>query len=198
MIFIAVQAFLSKRRKFFRKYDGFVPTTGQGNDHYDANTDKNRYTKSIYYTRESFPMQLVLHTNGHYIRNQQRCIQVAVEHINEVLGVTMFTFDEKPPDRQVKMQNVTYEHDGHTQFDGPGLVLAHAFKPPYKMVCYDASEDWDRWGENEMIRTTIHELGHMLGLHHAFNRQSVMSYSNIQGLQNYDIECLKIIYDFLP
>lgn len=198
VIFLAVRVYVKQNSKTYTGFQWFFPTTGQGEDHYNVNNDAVNYTKSIYYTRDTFPLQIILKSNGFYIPNQQRCIQTAIEHINEVLRVPMFTFDEMPKDRQVIMQNVTYAHDGHTQFDGPGWVLAHAFKPPYKLVCYDASEDWERWGTNELIRTTIHELGHTLGLEHAFDRVSIMSYNDIQGLQNYDIECLKIIYDFLP
>lgn len=64
--------------------------------------------------------------------------------------------------------NHTKQHDN---FDGEGSVLAHATMPPNKEICFDVSE---KWNEDFFINVLIHELGHVLGLSHVSDEDSIM------------------------
>lgn len=161
---------------------------------------KPEYRKSEYYSESSFPMRIIYKTNGFEIKNASKSINYAISHYNAVLKYHLFSLDNNNNSGYViTIQNSMYSHGCVSDFDGFSGVLAHATLPPNRLLCIDVSENWNNKRDNDMLfkRVLIHELGHILGLHHAFDMNSVMSYNNIQHLQEYDIECLKKIYPFL-
>lgn len=161
------------------------------------------YTPSEYYNEDSFPMGIIYKTNGFTIKNATKSIREVISHYNTTLDHEMFHFGiiNKNNNKQsliVTIQNTLYSHGCPSSFDGFSGVLAHATLPPNRLLCIDVSENWDYRNDAALFkRVLVHELGHILGLEHAFNKNSVMSYDDIQQLQNYDVDCLKKIYPFL-
>lgn len=159
---------------------------------------KNSYTESIFYTAKSFPMHIIYQSNGVNIKNIIESIQDCISNYNQSLNYQLFTTDKnKASNLTITIQNSIYSHGCLSNFDGRGGVLAHATLPPNRLICLDASEDWQH-RKTMLKRVLIHEFGHVLGLEHAFNLQSVMSYNNnFLDLQQYDIKCLQQIYPFM-
>lgn len=163
---------------------------------------KNKYRPSEYYSKDSFPMGIIYKTNGFTINNGARSIREVIDHFNTTLGHEMFHFGNTNKNNSenliVTIQNTLYSHGCSSSFDGYSGVLAHATLPPNRLLCIDVSENWNNRRSNRLFkRVLVHELGHILGLHHAFDMNSVMSYDDIEQLQYYDVECLKKIYPFL-
>lgn len=161
----------------------------------------HQYKPSQYYDKSSFPMQIIYKTNGYNIKNATKSIQYAITHYNTTLNYKLFTYDQNDNTSGLKItiQNTTYSHGCGSRFDGYGGVLAHATVPPHRLLCIDVSELWNYRQDNHRLfrRVLIHELGHILGLEHAFDMDSVMSYDDIYTLRPYDIKCIKQIYPFI-
>lgn len=70
------------------------------------------------------------------------------------------------------------EHGDFSAFDGPGMVLGHAYPPGpgiYGDAHFDDDEQWtkDTSGTN-LFLVAAHELGHSLGLQHSANAEALM------------------------
>lgn len=77
-----------------------------------------------------------------------------------------------------------YSHGDYYPFDGPGLVLAHAYYP-YEFghfggdIHFDDDEDWrpdvtELYQGMDFFTVAVHEIGHSLGLSHSPVADSVM------------------------
>lgn len=159
---------------------------------------KNPYTESVFYKEISFPMQIIYQSNGVNIKDIIQTIEDCISHYNQSLNYQLFTTDKtKASNLTITIQNSTYSHGCSGDFDGQGGILAHATLPPNRLICIDASENWQR-RKTMLKRVLIHEFGHVLGLEHAFGYQSVMSYNNNYiDLQPYDIQSIQQIYPFM-
>lgn len=68
-------------------------------------------------------------------------------------------------------------HHGACEPFGPGTAVAHTGFSPRPFVHFDVARDWSEHGPQgvSLFATTLHELGHVLGLGHADIDDAVMS-----------------------
>uniref|UniRef100_A0A0R3S274 ZnMc domain-containing protein n=1 Tax=Elaeophora elaphi TaxID=1147741 RepID=A0A0R3S274_9BILA len=130
--------------------------------------------------------------------------------------VTQLNFTEVSRNGNIKIDFVRGEHGDGYSFDGPGKILAHALLPPYGLIHFDADEKWaalivtelSRYDTIDLLPTAIHEIGHVLGLEHSWEKGSIMSpvyhYQSIDvngeyvkpKLTNFDILRIQKLYGY--
>ena len=92
-------------------------------------------------------------------------------------------------------------HGDGDNFDGPGGTLAHAFAPRIGIFHYDADERWGVGnvpGAIDLESVALHEIGHLLGLHHSFERGAIMyaDYTGVaRALHGDDIQGIRALYN---
>ncbi|CAK9308934.1 unnamed protein product [Citrullus colocynthis] len=93
------------------------------------------------------------------------------------------------------------DHGDGSPFDGVGGVLAHAFAPTDGRLHFDAVEHWavgavPNFYDVETV--ALHEIGHLLGLHHSSVEGAIMWPSimggTTKGLHADDIEGIRVLY----
>jgi hypothetical protein len=97
---------------------------------------------------------------------------------------------------------VAGEHSDSAPFDGPGLVVAHAFYPEEGRVHFDSDETYTTGGEANkvnLLSVAAHEIGHALGLGHSTHSDAIMyaqyqPYSPSLALAQDDIDGIKYLY----
>ncbi|KAI3920295.1 hypothetical protein MKW92_044547 [Papaver armeniacum] len=93
---------------------------------------------------------------------------------------------------------------GDDRMDGPGGILAYAFAPSDGRIYCDADDEWraNPWSNmNDLESVTMHERGHVLGLGHNFEPNSVMFPlfpvgTTKRHLHGDDVQAIRALYDF--
>lgn len=167
----------------------------------------NKQIQYYRYTEEEFPIVVFYDYSPDRQTNlgdEFNIIQSAINHINKTTNFTFFTMltpgiIPKKIETVLHLKDSTYTHECVSKFDGPYGVLAHAYFPPIKKICIDASEEWS---EEKLHNTLIHEFGHSLGLVHDNSKKypSIMNSrysSDVVGLQPTDVKKLRNLYPFI-
>ncbi|KAG6421579.1 hypothetical protein SASPL_118136 [Salvia splendens] len=95
------------------------------------------------------------------------------------------------------------DHGDGYPFDGPHGVLAHAFPPTDGRLHLDGDELWSIGAVPDAIdleSVALHEIGHLLGLDHSDNQESIMYPSISSGvvknnLNDDDIKGIRALYN---
>lgn len=163
---------------------------------------KHGYSPSVYYTSHTFPLKINLINTGNVIPYLDETLTLAATEINKRCNFDVFeTVCTRGPryrtEKSMCVNVVSYVHEEyHESFDGPGQVLAHATLPPFKILCIDFSETWTA---DLLYCTILHEIGHILGLIHNSDAQSVMYLYRTKDTTytDADVENIYSIYPFM-
>ncbi|XP_027925260.1 metalloendoproteinase 1-like [Vigna unguiculata] len=113
-----------------------------------------------------------------------------------------FTFTERTGRTDIVSGFYYWFHGDFAPFDGPGMVLAHAYAPEDGRAHFDASERWSTTGAGDFIdllSVVLHEIGHVLGLGHSNDSNAVMAptYTGVRrNLAQDDKDGLNNLYGF--
>ncbi|CAI9782613.1 unnamed protein product [Fraxinus pennsylvanica] len=93
-------------------------------------------------------------------------------------------------------------HGDGVPFDGPGGVIAHAFAPTDGRFHYDADNRFSvgaAAGASDLETVALHEIGHLLGLHHSSVENAIMfafiPTGATKGLDADDIQGIRALYN---
>ncbi|KAL0459161.1 UNVERIFIED_CONTAM: Metalloendoproteinase 1 [Sesamum latifolium] len=118
-------------------------------------------------------------------------------------SVSHFTFTQARSHNRanIKISFQFGDHGDGFPFDGPGGTLAHAFPPSDGRLHFDGDETWVDGvlpGAIDMQTVGLHELGHILGLGHSPDYNSIMSPFFGSGQRKFlgqdDIDGIRALY----
>ena len=115
---------------------------------------------------------------------------------------THFTFAQVQTNQNADLEIGFYRADHGDRFPFEGATIAHAFAPPDGRFHYD--ED-DRWSVGSVAdayhleTVALHEIGHLLGLHHSAERAAIMYFEigagEVKNLHEDDIAGIRALYN---
>ncbi|GKA97989.1 metallopeptidase, catalytic domain-containing protein [Tanacetum coccineum] len=184
----------------FSEYFGEVPYHGfNGNVQNGVSTEKHYGNPT-----PRWPVGKTHLTYAFDLNFQDSFVPPVVSAFDEwASGSGYFTFsrvaDIGTSDLKISFQKMN--HGDGADFDGPLGTLAHAYGPPDGRLHFDADETWSL-GPGPVPNTydfktvTVHEIGHLLGLHHSTDPNAVMFPTGAvkDKLASDDIQGIKVLY----
>ncbi|PAV87801.1 hypothetical protein WR25_11868 [Diploscapter pachys] len=171
-----VSALLPDRKAVRFRDSGLSPS----NSYIGHHVRRKRYVlRTKRWRKKDFTWKLLpnnLKEGDDYIVRQENTLHRAF-HLWSAASSVTFTETLSPTDQTDFV--IAFErgrHDDEFPFDGRDGVVAHAFYPLDGRLHFDADEFWtlnSRQGVN-LFQTSIHEIGHLLGLEHSTDPRAAM------------------------
>ncbi|XP_072050833.1 hatching enzyme-like [Amphiura filiformis] len=131
----------------------------------------------------------------------RQTVAYALQMYANVSSLTFTEVEDSNTDADINIRFKFGDHGDGASFNGPGGSLAHAFLPPQGELHFDASETWSlqHWYGHDLLQVAIHEVGHVLGILHSENVDSVMYPFYREGrcndgLHEDDIAAIQLLY----
>lgn len=173
----------------------------------DGTLSENYVLVGCSYQKLSFTHSFANDTTDIATNDENAAIQAAFDTwANALCGVSVV--ETSSPSDFVSGWFTGNHGDGYP-FDGPGNVLAHAFFPPpcggsfAGHMHFDDAETWSLTGTGgsfDLQTVALHEIGHLLGLAHSADPNSIMypTYSGVRRtLGQDDLDGIRRLYPYV-
>lgn len=111
--------------------------------------------------------------NYSYILDTRTAIHYSLVEWQTCMNIT-FSETTNIKEADIKVEFLSKENGGSFPFDGPGNKLAHAFYPNSEFKGLIQLDSDENWYYNFLFHVILHEMGHVFGLGHSSDKESVM------------------------